>query len=220
MCSTALTTAGCWLSARYSEVVPHRCAPAATAFRAGTTHLDRGFLLVLANQAVSYLTGDADAVKLNYECGRDGCRSRCRPRCADPFTLTNLRTGVAVTLTRPEAGAVLRITPERASSPAPYKLAAAEDWETGFSLNVSEGECQLDRVPKEQIEQLFGPRIGAGDRGDGRPAQAAGRPVGRQPVPLSPWLMILLLLALAVENLLANRFYRREPQPGEAEKKT
>jgi hypothetical protein len=35
-------------------------------------------------------------------------------------------------------------------------------------------------------------------------------------VELFPWLMILLLIALAVENLLANRFYRREePTPGE-----
>ena len=31
----------------------------------------------------------------------------------------------------------------------------------------------------------------------------------RQPVELFPWLMILLLLVLAVENLLANRFYRQ-----------
>ena len=31
-----------------------------------------------------------------------------------------------------------------------------------------------------------------------------------QPVELFPWLMLLLLLVLAVENLLANRFYRQE----------
>jgi hypothetical protein len=38
-----------------------------------------------------------------------------------------------------------------------------------------------------------------------------------QPVELFPWLMILLLLVLAVENLLANRFYRQAP--AEAEQK-
>ena len=34
----------------------------------------------------------------------------------------------------------------------------------------------------------------------------------RQPVELFPWLMILVLLVLAVENLLANKFYRRGVQ--------
>jgi len=36
-----------------------------------------------------------------------------------------------------------------------------------------------------------------------------------QPVELLPTLMILLLLVLAVENLLANKFYRREPESKE-----
>ena len=31
----------------------------------------------------------------------------------------------------------------------------------------------------------------------------------RQPVELFPWLMILLLLVLALENLMANKFYRQ-----------
>jgi hypothetical protein len=31
----------------------------------------------------------------------------------------------------------------------------------------------------------------------------------KQPVELFPWLMLLLLVALAVENWLANKFYRR-----------
>jgi hypothetical protein len=30
---------------------------------------------------------------------------------------------------------------------------------------------------------------------------------------LLPWLMVGLLLVLAVENLLANKFYRRESEP-------
>ena len=46
-----------------------------------------------------------------------------------------------------------------------------------------------------------------------------------QPLELFPWLMILVLLVLAVENLLANKFYKRgrqeepatrvAPSPGE-----
>ena len=32
-----------------------------------------------------------------------------------------------------------------------------------------------------------------------------------EPIELFPWLMILVLLVLAVENLLANKFYGRKP---------
>jgi hypothetical protein len=39
----------------------------------------------------------------------------------------------------------------------------------------------------------------------------------RQPIDLFPWLMLLLLFTLAIENLLANKFYR---QPGEATAKS
>jgi hypothetical protein len=32
----------------------------------------------------------------------------------------------------------------------------------------------------------------------------------QQPLELFPWLMLLLLFVLAVENLLSNKFYRRD----------
>jgi hypothetical protein len=80
------------------------------------------------------------------------------------------------------------------------------------------GRGQLTRLPVEQIETL----LGAG----------AVLPVGRetslrdalqghwnQPVELFPWLMILVLLALAVENLLSNKFYRRQTEETEGTEK-
>ena len=75
-------------------------------------------------------------------------------------------------------------------------------------MNPRPDECQLDRVPAEQIEALLG--------------EGSVLPVGRgaslrdrlqqrwaQPLELAPWLLIALLLFLAVEGLLANRFYRQ-----------
>ena len=35
-----------------------------------------------------------------------------------------------------------------------------------------------------------------------------------QPLELLPWLLLLLLVLLALENLLGNLFYRREPDTG------
>jgi hypothetical protein len=35
-----------------------------------------------------------------------------------------------------------------------------------------------------------------------------------QPLELLPWLLIILVLALAAENFLANRFYREEQPAG------
>jgi hypothetical protein len=43
-----------------------------------------------------------------------------------------------------------------------------------------------------------------------------------QPVELLPWLMMLVLLVLALENLLANKFYRTEKpaaEPGTLERR-
>jgi hypothetical protein len=75
-------------------------------------------------------------------------------------------------------------------------------------MNPDPGESQLERVPVEQIEALLGPN--------------SVLPVGRRislrerlqdrwklPLELAPSLLLLLLLVLAVENLLANKFYKK-----------
>jgi len=79
-----------------------------------------------------------------------------------------------------------------------------------FSLNVSPEENRLTRVPPEPIEALLGPGslIQADQKTD---LSETLQNHWSQPVELLPTLMILLLLVLAVENLLANKFYRQEP---------
>ena len=67
----------------------------------------------------------------------------------------------------------------------------------------------LTRVPVDSIESLLGKgSVIAVDAKSGLLETIMGR--WSQPVELFPWLMILLLLALAVENLLANKFYRKQ----------
>src|SRR5262249_22306991 len=101
--------------------------------------------------------------------------------------------------------------------PGNFTVAGEKSWKAGFSMNVPAGESQLAQVPAEQIEALLGEgsvlpvtqNINLRDALQGH---------WSQPVELLPWLMLLLLVLLAVENLLANRFYRREPAQQPLEK--
>jgi hypothetical protein len=99
----------------------------------------------------------------------------------------------------------------QATAPGNY---AVEDMEGGpvalFSVNMPPEESSLEQVPADQIEALFGPRsvvpVNFRTRLD-----VALSDHWRQPVELFPYLMVALLLLLAFENLLANKFYRRDP---------
>lgn len=82
-----------------------------------------------------------------------------------------------------------------------------------FSMNIAASESDLTRVPIDEIERLLGK--------DAVIAQERHTPILEtlndrwdEPIELFPWLMIALLFALALENLLANRFYRRPSEPG------
>jgi hypothetical protein len=77
-----------------------------------------------------------------------------------------------------------------------------------FSVNVASEESDLTRVPVAEIEALLGK--------DALVPQDRKKSLidtlnWNEPMELFPWLMILLLFLLALENLLANRFYRQDP---------
>ncbi len=167
------------------------------------------FYLVLANKTATYLAGDAEEVNFSYVSGQlVSLTLPATPRS----TLYSLEgpglEGTEVILPRPENRGELTVG--QAVAPGNYTLSSADRQRAAcFSLNQPPDEGQLRRVPPEQIEALFG--------------AGAVLPVGHsvnlrealqghwgQPVELLPWLMILLLLMLAIENALANKFYRQE----------
>src|SRR5262249_28809953 len=96
--------------------------------------------------------------------------------------------------------------------PGNYSLSGADAHRVGgFSGNLPSEGGLLKRVPVAGVEALF--------------AQGAGVPVSAEtklpqalqghwspPVEPRPLLLVLLLLVLALETLLANKFYRREPE--------
>ena len=160
-----------------------------------------------AIRVTGYLAGDAEAPNFNYVCGQ-------------PVTvLLPASPALSFTLFGPDANGLviprakgeneLRIT--QAVQPGNYSVfdPTTERRIASFSLNPPPEESQLDRVPVEQIEALLGAgSVLAVERGS--TLADAVQSHWLQPLELFPWLMILVLVVLAVENLLANKFYKRQ----------
>jgi hypothetical protein len=169
------------------------------------------FGMGLALFSTGYLAGDAETPTFNFICGQ-------AISVPVPASQTSLYVVIGpslrgVDVPRAKGENALRIP--QAVSPGNYTVfdptASMEKPVAGFSLNIAPEESQLDRVPTEQIEALLGPSsILTIERGDSLTSALQGHWL--EPVELFPWLMIFVLLLLAVENLLANKFYRRGTQ--------
>jgi len=103
----------------------------------------------------------------------------------------------------------LRIEPPRTNQPGNFKLQVPGlEWRDGFSLNAPADESTLDKVPAEGIEDLTG-KGSVVPLGKDLKLRDALAVVSDQPIDLFPWLLILVLMLLALEGLVANRFYRK-----------
>ncbi|MFO0807877.1 MAG: BatA domain-containing protein [Gemmataceae bacterium] len=173
------------------------------------------FFFVLVNRVAQYLAGDSSDATFNFACGPAVVVPLPPERRETAFTLQGPGlNGSDTQVQRPDGAAELTLT--KPQQPGHYTLSTVDRrWTTGFSLNLPPEECYLvPRVAPEAIEKLFGEGAVVAV-GQNRKLRDAMDVQLRQPVELFPWLMILLLIALAVENLLSNRFYRNEPGPSE-----
>jgi hypothetical protein len=194
--------------------------------------LESSFYLVLVNRAVSYLAGDFEDAALNFRAGPEvslplPLKPRFRSYALEGPGVTGSDTVVTADEKKDAKGKPtgeiadeLRI---RATGTAGNftvrgtkeqgKPGGPESWLAKFSLNPAPAESLLDRVPVDSIEPLLGPGsvVPVGQK---KSLHEALQNRFTQPVELFPWLMMLLLLVLAVENLLANKFYKARP-PGE-----
>lgn len=172
-------------------------------------YLETSFYVVLAHQTVGYLAGDLDEGRFNFQSGQTVPVPLAAGQLKSSYTVQHPSLSAAESIVaRPENETELRLT--RAVVPGNYTVADEEGQRVGgFSLNVAPEESVLARVPVEQIEDVLGPGsvLPLDFKTDLRDALSQR---WSQPVELFPWLMLVLLFLLAVENLLANRFYRRE----------
>lgn len=182
--------------------------------RGPNDYMANPFYHALVNRTARYLAGETEAATFTHPVGRP-VTVPLPPGRRDPaFVLQGPGiTGADSQVNRPDGAADLVLT--QPQQPGHYTLTSVDrTWTYGFSLNLPSAECLLvPRVAPDAIEKLFGDGsvVAAGQNRKLRDAMEGQL---RQPIELFPWLMILLLLVLAVENLLANRFYRKE-EPGE-----
>jgi hypothetical protein len=168
------------------------------------------FYLVLANEVMGYLLGDMEDANFNFACGQI-LALPLPPQARFPeYTLDGPGVvGADTRVLREDKDLDLRI--RQTGAPGNFIVAGGNaGWKSKFSLNPPNNEFVLDRVPQEEIEKVTGPEsILAVDQKHSIKDISSGH--FRQPMEWLPLLMLLLLIGLAVECYLANRFYKQEP---------
>lgn len=170
------------------------------------------FYLAILLQAMGYLAGENAPPQLNFTLGRGDpvVILGIVPVLAEPPTLRGPNGVKPLAL---ELGQT-QVTLRDLAMPGNYVIEGKvnESGEqrrlAGFSLNIPSEECDLSRVPAAEIEPFSA--LLSLDRS--ATLDDALKSYRNEPLDLMPYLMLALLFALAIENLLANKFYRR-PEP-------
>ena len=167
---------------------------------------ESSFGLVLANLAVSYLAGNTAQAGFNHLVG-DPVAVRVAPAPFYPIYTLHGPGSPDGKVTIPRSREQDRLVITRTTLPGNYTVLDGDQHPVaGFSLNVPAEECQLRRVPVDEIERVLGLNSVHTSEEDVTMRDVAPSALR---VELLPWFMILLILLLAVESLLANRFHRR-----------
>jgi hypothetical protein len=175
------------------------------------------FYVVIAALATQYLTGDTEEPKLNFLSGRPPLvRLPVSRKSIISYTLHGPGDSISVNAAEEQNDLLLK----QVVTPGNYALEALKGNDApgqrlaAFSVNMPAEESDLTRVPPAEIESLFGTAaiVGIERRLPIREALAE-QGHWNEPIELFPFLMVLLLLVLALENLLANKFYKREEEP-------
>jgi len=176
-------------------------------------YLPSWFYLVLANKTMDYLAGDAADRLLNFRCGQPVLL----PVPAASANASYLLRGPGLA---PDQAVVRRadnkaeIVLTQPFVPGNYVLEGGDGAPVArFSVNLAPEESRWDKVPVEQIEAVLGPdTVLPALRGTS--LSEALQKHRSQPLELFPGLMIFVLILLAFENLLSNRFYRKSGPAG------
>jgi len=172
------------------------------------------FYLLLVNESLRYLAGEGLDANFNHPCGQTVVVPLPPAPRYPTYTLQGpeLR-GADTTVNRAEDAGELRLT--QARQPGHYTVTGGGKLTAAFSLNLPPTETELTpRLSAGSIEDVLGPEALI-SLGQTRKLREGMEGQFKQPVELFPWLMLLLLVALAVENWLANKFYRKPAEDQE-----
>jgi hypothetical protein len=178
-----------------------------------TNYWESSFGLVLIDRVCRYLGGEVSIPTMNFRCG-DTVQVNVPAPVEPPYTVNGPGlAGAERNLKAPLEGGLLAV-PQAQAAGNYLVLDRNGQPAAGFSLNVVAAESDLERVPVEELEAVLGKDsvIAVGRSVSLADALKTRRP---PPIELLPYLMILLLIVLALESLLGNRFYRRVPEAEE-----
>jgi hypothetical protein len=178
-------------------------------------YFQRSFFFALAHSATRYLVGEAERRTYQFTVG-EGEAHAWLPAAA-PFTGYLVRGDDTSVSLAPPAGRILAIP--QPLPPGNYVVQGilGEDKQdvARFSVNLPAEEWNLGPLTSPEPDLLLGTtsRIPANRR-----ASLSDLLQGRlsEPLDLFPYLMLGLLVFLALENVLANKFYREQPEREES----
>jgi hypothetical protein len=158
---------------------------------------------VLINEMLRYLV-DTAGTRLNYLAGETAVLPNNPDRHPDRYQLFT-PLGQPQESVAAEGRVVVRFT----EYPGAYRLKGFRDGPVvrGFSVNLPESASRLQRIDREQLDGLLGADRYHFARNRDEIVLGIGR--ARRGVEFYPWLIGLVALVLAMEQLLANRFYRK-----------
>ncbi len=161
--------------------------------------------VILANQTVSYLVGSTDQ-QLNYVAGQPAVL-QLDPQL--PHEFYQVRAPDESTFRR--AADVDRhvLVVSATDQVGNYRVRAGGEKgvDRGFSVNLSPEQSNLERIDEEELTRVFGPF----DYRLARTKEEIEHNVNRARVGLElfPYLILVVAMVLALEHLIANRFYKK-----------
>ncbi|MFO0891852.1 MAG: BatA domain-containing protein [Isosphaeraceae bacterium] len=176
---------------------------------------DNWSFLALMNESVRYLAG-AVGEQFNYEAGENVSLALPPGGRSQTFLLTGPDTKTTQAVAPSASSDTLEIiAPQilgqwavapRDAAPQPVRL--------GFSLNPPGVESQLTPLQPAELDRLFGKDSYAlAEDAKSLQEKVTEQKIGRE---LFPYLMMLILLVVTLENFLANTFYKESARPNPA----
>jgi hypothetical protein len=176
--------------------------------------LDNPFGFMLIDRASRYLAREETPREMAFTCGTEPSVRVPTPLLPQYTVAGPGLAGNERNLRTPTPAGEAEVS--QAKQPGNYTVADGQkNAVAGFSLDIAGAESDLEPVPREELEGLFGEKtlIEQGKAVTLRAALSSLRP---PPMELMPYLLLALLAAMTVEGLFANRFYRDDAAPAEA----
>jgi hypothetical protein len=170
---------------------------------------------IVMNLTVPYLAGTSSE-QLNWEAGENVLLSLGPGARFQGFLLTGPDEKTTESLTPSANSEFLEIVAPQVLGQ--YKVMAkdAENHQTqlGFSLNPPRDESKYIPLEPRELDTIFG-KDGYRLAEDAKTLKDMAD-TARYGYEIFPWLMILILIVVTLENVLANTFYKESPRPATA----